>query len=191
MNLPSGLVFYLDFQYGTKKDPFAIGDSMYGNEGGNAPFGNTNTGGLYGAGRFGYSINNTESALTATSVAADWSDVNYDSDLSASVASAAVAKYQIPVASLSSNYDTEAIYSFRMSGSNAPATQYPQFTKINGSNIEMIATSGSTVSVDFVYSLQPTDQYRGDFEDGNTALNGENNPISIPEVNVQMKSSGS
>ena len=50
MNLPSGLVFYLDFQYGTKKDPFAVGDSMYGNEGGNAPFGNTNAGGLYGAG---------------------------------------------------------------------------------------------------------------------------------------------
>ena len=189
MNLPSGLVFYLDFQYGTKKDPFAVGDSMYGNEGGNAPFGNTNVGGLYGAGRFGYSINNTQSALTATSTVATWSDVNYDSDLSASIASAAVASYQIPTSSLSSNFDTEAIYSFRMSGSNAPATQYPQYTKINGANIEIIATSGSTAAVDFVYSLQPTDQFRGDFEDGNTALNGENNPIDIPEVNVQMKSS--
>jgi hypothetical protein len=31
MNLPSGLVFYLDFQYGTtKSDPFTAGHSMYG-----------------------------------------------------------------------------------------------------------------------------------------------------------------
>jgi hypothetical protein len=29
MNLPSGLVFYLDFQYGADKAPFAVGDSMY------------------------------------------------------------------------------------------------------------------------------------------------------------------
>jgi hypothetical protein len=30
MNLPAGLVFYLDFQYGTSKTPFASGDSLYG-----------------------------------------------------------------------------------------------------------------------------------------------------------------
>ena len=57
MSLPAGLVFYLDFQYGNTKTPFTDGDSMYGDRGGNLPFGNTNTGGLYGAGRFGYSIN--------------------------------------------------------------------------------------------------------------------------------------
>ena len=45
----------------------------------------------------------------------------------------------------------------------------------------------SIVTVD--YTQQPTDQYRGDFEDGNNSLNGENTPISIPEINVQMKSS--
>src|SRR6056300_704994 len=55
MNLPSGLVFFLDFQYGTSKNPFTSGDSMYGDAGAD-PFGNTNTGGLYGAGRFSYSI---------------------------------------------------------------------------------------------------------------------------------------
>ena len=54
MNLPSGLVFYLDFQYGTTKGGVTAGDSLYGDQGGNEPFGNTNTGGLYGAGRFGY-----------------------------------------------------------------------------------------------------------------------------------------
>ena len=37
-----------------------------------APFGNTNEGGLYGAGRFGYSINNTHStAYTVVSKSVD------------------------------------------------------------------------------------------------------------------------
>ena len=44
MNLPSGLVFYLDFQYGTTKGGVTAGDSLYGDQGGNEPFGNTNTG---------------------------------------------------------------------------------------------------------------------------------------------------
>ena len=58
MSLPAGLVFYLDFQYGTTKTtPFTDGDSMYGDGYSDGHFGNTNTGGLYGAGRFGYSIN--------------------------------------------------------------------------------------------------------------------------------------
>ena len=42
MNLPSGLVFYLDFQYGNDKTPFAKGGSLYGDAGSDpstAPFG--------------------------------------------------------------------------------------------------------------------------------------------------------
>jgi hypothetical protein len=41
MNLPSGLVFYLDFQYGTTKSPFATNDSMYGTQTPTGTFGNT------------------------------------------------------------------------------------------------------------------------------------------------------
>ena len=67
MNLPSGLVFYLDFQYGTAKSPFsARWIQWYGDQDGNAPFGNGATGGLYGAGRFSYSINNTSSLVVTT-----------------------------------------------------------------------------------------------------------------------------
>ena len=196
MNLPSGLVFFLDFQYGTDKAPFAAGSSVYGDAGAN-PFGNTSTGGLYGAGRFGYSINETQSVIALdawTTSSADWADVNYDSDFSQSVVDATIVVVEVPLASLSTNYDAEAIRAFRLTGSNAPtdAQQYPQFTKINGSNIEFVAlaaniATGSATAVE--YSLQPTDQYRGDFEDGNNSLNGENTPISIPEINVQMKSS--
>ena len=66
MNLPSGLVFFLDFQYGTTKAPFTATSSLYGNTtSAEEPFGNTNAGGLYGSGRFGYSINNTQSNIGA------------------------------------------------------------------------------------------------------------------------------
>ena len=63
MNLPSGLVFFLDFQYGQDKqlnfgpagDAYTSPSSMYGNT--NPGAGADPSGGLYGAGRFGYSIN--------------------------------------------------------------------------------------------------------------------------------------
>ena len=78
MNLPSGLVFYLDFKYGTGQQSLTGGnngndfetgagrtsqaDSVFGitdaGDGGtSAAGGTTATEGLYGAGRFGYSIN--------------------------------------------------------------------------------------------------------------------------------------
>ena len=187
MNLPSGLVFFLDFQYGTTKQPFTSGDSMYGDASEN--FGNTNTGGAYGAGRFGYSVNTTESlAYTVATGSANWfTDFNADSEYSASVAAGNIVKIAVPTTSLPS-YDAEAVRSFRVSGS--AATQYPAFTRVSGSNVAFFVGSsiveGSTVKIE--YSLAPTDGERGDFEEGNTNLNGDNDPISIPEINVQMKS---
>ena len=69
MNLPSGLVFFLDFQYGTDKTPFEAGSSLYGDGSAETnPFGNGNTGGLYGAGRFGYSTQNTQSVAGSTDI---------------------------------------------------------------------------------------------------------------------------
>jgi len=57
MSLPAGLIFFLDFQYGNTKSPFAKGDSLYGKNSQNNIFSNDAEGGLYGAGRFGYSTN--------------------------------------------------------------------------------------------------------------------------------------
>ncbi len=70
MNLPSGLVFYLDFKYGTAQPGFATGagkDSQL-----DSVFGVTDTtadasGGLYGAGRFGYTINDQVTATQLSS----------------------------------------------------------------------------------------------------------------------------
>ena len=195
MNLPSGLVFYLDFQYGTTKAPFTAGNSVYGSSSAaEAPFGNTNSGGLYGAGRFGYSINNTSSIVTGTTGSATWSDMDYDSDFSASAVAGQFKTVSVALSGLG-GYDAAGIRGFNLTTSSISGPiQLSQFTKVVGSNLVFIA-SGSlapahiTSLVTASFQKQPTDQYRGDFEDGNTALNANNNPISIPEINVQMKSS--
>jgi hypothetical protein len=192
MNLPSGLVFYLDFQYGTSKQPYTAGSSVYGDTGGNTPFGNTNTGGFYGAGRFTYSINNTSSAVTGVTSSATWADLNFDSTYSASAAASGYTKVAVTRAQLA-NLDVEGVRGFVITGSALTAAEnLPAFTTVDATNVTFIVSGsdvgdGQTFAVE--YQLQPTDQYRGDFEDQNTALNNNNNPISIPEINVQMKSS--
>ena len=189
MNLPSGLVFYLDFQYGTDKAPFAAGSSVYGDAEGFAS--NSTTGGLYGAGRFGYSINNTSSAASAfASASADWSDLNFDSAYSASAVADDYLKFTVAKSALP-GLDEDGIRGFSLvSGSST--VSLPAFTSEDATNIYFIVaeanvTSGGDVKIE--YQLQPTDKNRGDFEDGNNAINGNNTPISIPEINVQMKSS--
>ena len=202
MNLPSGLVFYLDFQYGTTKGAggdsgFTAGGSMYGDKGGNEPFGNTNTGGAYGAGRFGYSINATSSITTVDSTgSAGWSDLDYDASYSASAVAGEYKLVKIATSDFS-NLDEEAIRSFQLfSGSAGTPVQVSAFTKIVGSDLQFVV-SGSDITgpanglftATVSYSLAPVDNKRGDFEDKNTDLNSLNNPISIPEINVQMQSS--
>jgi hypothetical protein len=60
MNLPSGLIFYLDFKYGTGTAGFTADSNMYGNvstANDKMSVDEEVSGGLYGAGRFGYSAN--------------------------------------------------------------------------------------------------------------------------------------
>ena len=197
MNLPSGLVFYLDFQYGTTKGTHTAGDSLYGDQGGNEPFGNTNTGGLYGAGRFGYSINNTGSAAGAVGVvnAATWADLNFNSDYSASAAAGLLSTVAVAKASMP-NLDEAGVRGFTIASDDGvldASKNLPEFTTIDAANVTFVALTADlgnvAVGAVVTYQLQPTDQYRGDFEDGNNAINGDNSPIAIPEINVQMKSS--
>jgi hypothetical protein len=206
MNLPSGLVFFLDFQYGSDKTPFASGSSLYGNGSAEtAPFGNTNAGGLYGAGRFGYSVNNSQSIAISASTVADaaWSDLDFDSNYSASAVANTWYKISVPTSSLEF-LDKEGVAAFQIiTGSVASfyndgiaGIQLSQFTKYDGgANVDFIVSkSYGTIDADstltVAYQLQPTDQYRGDFEDGNPEPNSLNSPsITIPEINVQMKSS--
>ena len=202
MSLPAGLVFYLDFQYGTTKKPFTDGDSMYGDTSTN--FGNTNTGGLYGAGRFGYSTNEFSSSAISTILftSASWADANFDINFSSSVAQAAgsdtLKKLTVPSASISDNLDADAIRSFVVSsGSILESRQLPAFTTqaangdisfvFTGSAAELISGSAFTV----YYSKKTADNARGDFEDGAAYSNqagASGQSISIPEIDVQMRS---
>ncbi len=223
MNLPSGLVFYLDFQYGNNKSPFGAGQSLYGNESANgaeAPFGNTNAGGLYGAGRFGYSVQNTSSMVAVKTVAtATWSDFNYDSDYSASFGDYFKVSY---LKTGFGNGDFEGVRGFQLfSGSGqtpselvvtgSAGKQLSAFTTVDNVDVHFIALktdlngAGATAPVAgneaaIIFQIQPTDQYRGDFEAGNSKPNAWNDsgsngnsgccpPQVIPEINIQMKSS--
>ena len=78
MNLPSGLVFFLDYRYGTDKAPYAAGDNMYGTL---DVLDQDPTGGLYGEGRYTYSINNkTVEDIAFTVGAASLASINYDDE---------------------------------------------------------------------------------------------------------------
>jgi len=219
MNLPSGLVFFLDFQYGNAKTPFGAGGSLYGDKGaGDNPFGNTNTGGLYGSGRFGYSIQNTQSLVAMTGLAsqtATWSDVNFNSVYSASVVGEQYWAVQVPTGSLAFadvdgvkgfNLFTGSLTAAVITGSNGqvPGSQVSEFTSYDGgANVQFIVTKSlfaedggaGSGSAWINYQLQPTDQFRGDFEAGNEKPNLYNTGEDccpdqvIPEINIQMQSS--
>ena len=193
MNLPSGLVFFLDFQYGTTKTPFTAGGdvygsgSMYGLTEGDAP-----SEGLYGAGRFGYSINNTASVgvIVSTTSSTTWADFNYDAAFSASAIDGtylklAVAKTEMP------NGDFLGTRAFIISGSGGINNEgiLQTFTTTNDTEVIFFSPVNNLAADDtLTYQLQPLDNERGDFEDQNDVLNGNNSPISIPEINVKLKS---
>jgi hypothetical protein len=61
MNLPSGLIFYLDFKYGTEQASQRAGSLFGGTSASNST--DEATGGLYGKGRHGYSLNDVKIAV--------------------------------------------------------------------------------------------------------------------------------
>lgn len=204
MNLPSGLVFFLDFQYGGTGDAtnqkFTAGDSMYGTtDGAGDP-----TGGLYGAGRFGYSLNQVSASATVSSaVVTDWADVNYSADLSASVAAGSLTKVSVATSALT-NPDLKGVRSFVVqSGSeDVFGNILREYTTTDGTSVDFIfnAAPGAGVPVngtscDVYYIVQPEDNARGDFEDaaGAGRPNGRSvagDALNIPQVDVQLRSEG-
>ena len=84
MNLPSGLIFYLDFRYGTDQANFDANQNVHGvtSASGDA------TEGLYGAGKFGYSINDTSVTINTgsyTTASVSFQDVDFEPSLSSSL----------------------------------------------------------------------------------------------------------
>ena len=216
MNLPAGLVFYLDFQYGNNVPlPFQSGQSVYGTlqQTNNSGFGNLAQGGLYGQGRFGYSTNQFSSSIAAvTTNAATFANVDFNSAYSASIVAGTMVQIVFPTASILSNgspapIDTNGVRAFEISGSGnviSPSTLITDFTTLdNSGNIYFYISGSSKTAVDATtgsvvvwYNKATNFATRGDFEDApNDTPYPFSNPnaassasIVIPEINVQMKS---
>ena len=205
MNLPSGLLFYLDFQYGTNTLNKTSGESIYG-----ATADMTKTDltlatdevdgrgkGLYGAGQFGYSINSssqgTPTFSTAVSAAAEFSGIlNYDTIFSASYAGQfgalgdGVKVIQVQTSSLT-DHDPEAVRVFVPTLSNG--TYFPQFTRERAGLIEFVVSGAAGNSITAVGYVTKPDNLndRGDFED--SIPGAATSTQKIPEINIQMRSS--
>ena len=194
MNLPSGLVFFLDFKYGTAQPGFDVVSGVT-RDGSGTLHGQTNTsgnpsGGLYGSGRFAYSINEAASSTIAAPPSASvvFSEVNFNADLSASLDAGELRSVTVTTGSNSiTNVDAEGVRGFSISGSNIVAF-FPEFTSIDTSgNIKFIVSgSDSIAGIVVKYQKQPTDVTRGDFEDTSTSGSAVN--LDIPEIDVQLRS---
>lgn len=189
MNLPSGLIFYMDFKYGTAVAPRSVGDSLYGVTSGSST---VPTGGLYGAGRFGYSINDTTSSIgLVTSGAVTSASVNYDQTLIGSLSG--LAEYPVST-SLLTNADLLAVRSFvPLSGSasgTALAGWLPALTRLNSNQtvVTFVATSNQALAT-ISYTKQPTDSTRGDFEDTvGSSIPPTGVDLNIPEIDLSLRS---
>jgi flagellin-like hook-associated protein FlgL len=205
MNLPSGLIFYLDFKYGTAVAGATKfnGQSLFGGSGTSAfdgDFGRTKSAvnGLYGEGRYSYTINDqsiTVAAGNAVTSSATWADVNYDSSLSASVEAGTLKKITIAKSNISTAADFDAVRSYHISASSFSAADafYPAHTEVVGSNVVFYANlmpNGGTNAAVVKYSLAPTSITRGDFEDGvsNGAITEPATDLGIPEVDLELRS---
>ena len=216
MNLPAGLIFYLDFQYGSTVSNFKTnGESLYGATADLKRTDGKFNKGLYGAGEYAYSSETTQSkiaALHASNVAglATYTTgsvtlldtLGGDSEFSASKAGLfsgdpkadKVVKVTVATSSLL-DLDLQGIRSTKINGATtAVKEQFPQFTRINDAgNLEFVveltaATDGDNLGILNVDYIKGPDNLndRGDFED--TSFDVSSPGIDIPEINVQLRS---
>jgi hypothetical protein len=209
MSLPSGLVFYLDFKYSNLGMASTAGKagfgtaSLYGNQADNHP--NVKNldvaGGLYGDGKFGYSINTTASAgIAGTSESTTIATFNYNSAASSSIGSSA---RTITLGSGSLvGLDDNAVKAIELaSGSGAAsvsaANVINEFTTLNANGTITLVVSGSTIGANanqiytVTYPKATTVDARGDFEDASGAgyPNSESSSqIAIPSIDIKLKS---
>ena len=235
MNLPSGLVFYLDFKYGkttagSQGEGFGTnnnvgvpgGDvkSLQGKTGPNTPSGSSapyGVGGLYGEGRYDYSIQTASfNVATASALGANlyitssvtYKDINFNQEHSASLGAtqtlAKLVKVSVRKADFT-NADFKAVRSFNFLsqsavGGNATGCKelLPQYTTVDGGgdadgNVHFIISASNAWTdslrnnMKVVYSKQPTESARGDFED--VGGDATNDSLAIPEVDLQLRSS--
>jgi len=198
MNLPSGLVFYLDFKYGTSVGKFSSSEGsndIFGKQGPNSPSGSVapfgEDSGFYGTGRYGYSISASSLPISfgnaAAGTQASFKQLDFDSELSASMA--AGSKFYVVTGSISTltRPDRKALraWDITMTG----AKEFPQFRSLSGNTLTLIASSSlgnASGSYTVKYLQETTAGARGDFED--RAGDATSDSLSIPEVNLELRS---
>ena len=216
MNLPAGLIFYLDFQYGNnQKGGFSEGDSLYA---ASADMTKTalNADGskkaLYGAGTYGYSVKDTSTAalyvtgsangnevlhdgvIGATTAsygplaAADSASVNFDADFIDSVTMTDVDVLRVSKASFT-NADFNAVRAWEVEG----LTNYNQFNRVGADYVELFfagqsqTTSEGTATINYLTAPDNLDD-RGDFEDPTPPTASTVSALDIPSIDVQLRS---
>ena len=186
MNLPSGLVFYLDFKYGSAVNGRAADENMYGNvstANSKLAVDTDAAGGLYGAGQFGYSINEQELPVSANATgSATSASIAYQDGVNPSEF------FTVGVNMSSVEYDAKGVRAFRLLSGSTDITSHPELTSISGDVVTFVVSGSSfpdagaagSITGKVQYALAPVDNNRGDFED--------RNGISIPEINVELAS---
>ena len=182
MNLPSGLVFWLDFKYGSTNEAHIKGTDVMGNTSSSA----SPTGGLYGDGKEAYTLKKFSNVGGAKGL---------------SVADGAT--YTVPIASASADVDIDlANVAYITSGSSETVDSGTVLsdlgaTTVNAAGTELIFTINTAAlrTTDFVffhyYKNTTTAASRGDFEDSTATPAGSvsdgSDDIGIPEMNVELR----
>ena len=187
MSLPSGLVFYLDFKYGDASGNKQDGDNMYGNvtEGATKMIKDADvSGGLYGAGQFGYSINNANVSNVAADVTGSTlAQVGFDAEVNL----AGYESVTVDLASLDADFLAARAFALEVSG-NIVSTK-PEWTSVDGTEVTFIVAAGAVADQSnpkIIFSKQTKDNDRGDFEAA--SKKAVDDSISIPEIDVKLQS---
>ena len=217
MNLPAGLIFYLDFQYGSAAAGKTAGESLYGATADQRRTDGSFDKGLYGAGEYGYSSLQSSSVYThGTDAAVNARTASAEEDgillrdmefISSSVAfglygtngaggDAQFSTLQIPTGSLI-DFDPEAIKSFTVSTDGTAFTLFPKYTRLNGGDVEFVIkkagaeTDLGNITVNFSKGPDNLNDV-GDFEDRDsnapTSQGFTNSSLDIPTIDVQLRS---
>jgi hypothetical protein len=186
MQMPTGLIFYLDFQYGTTKAPFTAGDSMYGTPAagfGNSNFDNLAEGGYYGAGRFGYSRNEYSASLSGSQLSSvtalgssTFYEINFDDNYSASMAAGQIWKVTVPNAAVNANaiasgiasgyttssvdtFGVQAFYLLSSTASIVAADVLADYTYINNTSTVFFVSASGAEAAALSSSASPSQLY--------------------------------
>ena len=161
MNLPSGLIFYLDFKYGTNQSLQGKDGSLFGGTS-DAKLGSTDKaeGGLYGTGRHGYSINDKSVSVTVTG-----------------------GKFALPAGA-----DAEGVRAFSIDAVDAngdPAV----VTGVSGSDALTTAVDGAAdLAYHVQTTAENRGDFEDNLGASDASDTGLQKDIGIPEVNLELKS---